>query len=201
MPSPIPTTTRGKNLDRLIKMHGLANSTTDEEPIASMKANRKKKIKMKTKSVRINNLPPNKDITGTSTASTNNQSVSKNTSVDNVGGIAHVSATTHGTNLNNNGIANALSITVASTSNSLGVSATVTAATANATIPGDAANVKLPKKGRRKKATMTASPTCRNPKHKKYLDDATIDTNFPKFSGSGGSCAESYLQLGTSNRL
>jgi hypothetical protein len=146
MPSSIPTTTHGKNLDCMMKMHGLADSTIDEEPIASMKAKCNKKSK--TKSVTINNLPPNKDIAGTATALMNNQSVSKNTSVDNVGGSANVSATTHGTDLNNNGIANALSTTVASTADSLGVSATVTAATANATVPSDAANVKLQKKGK-----------------------------------------------------
>jgi hypothetical protein len=122
----------------------------------------------------------NKDIMCTATASTDNQSIFKNTSVDNVGGGADLSAITHGTNLNNNGIATTLSTTVASTANSLGVSATVTAATANASIPGDAANVKLPKKRKAKKQAMaTASPTCHNPKRKKYLDDATIDTNFP----------------------
>jgi hypothetical protein len=131
-------------------MHGLVDPTTDKEPIASMKAKCKKKNKTKTKSVTVNNLPPNKDITGTSTALTNNQSVSKNTSVDNVGGGADVSATTHGTNLNNNGITNALFTTFASTTDSLGVSATVTAATTDATIPGDAANVKLQKKGKQR---------------------------------------------------
>jgi hypothetical protein len=65
MPLPIPTTTRGKNLDCLIKMCGLGDSTSDEEPIASMKSKRKKKNNTKTKSVRINNLPLNKDIAGT----------------------------------------------------------------------------------------------------------------------------------------
>ncbi len=85
-----------------------------------------------------------------STSSINNQSVSKNTSLDNVGGGANVFATTHGTNLNNNGITNAHSSTVTSTADSLGVSATVTAATADATVPGDTANVKLPKKGKQR---------------------------------------------------
>jgi hypothetical protein len=102
---------------------------------------------MKTKSVTINNLPLKEDIACTPTALTNNQSVSKNMSVDNVGGDANLSTTTHGTNLNNNGIATALSTTVPFSANSLGVSATVTAPTANATVPGDAANVKSPKKG------------------------------------------------------
>jgi hypothetical protein len=78
----------------------------------------------------------------------NNQSVSKNMSLDNVAGSANHAATTHSTILNNNGIATTLSTTVASTADSLGVSATVTAATANATVPSDAANVKLQKKGK-----------------------------------------------------
>jgi hypothetical protein len=78
MPSPIRTITCGKNIDRLIKMCGSTDSTSDEEPIASMKPKRKKKTKTKTKSVTINNLPPNKAIVGTSTgASTNNKSASK----------------------------------------------------------------------------------------------------------------------------
>jgi hypothetical protein len=72
----------------------------------------------------------------------------KKTSVDNVGGGADMSTTTHGTNLNNNGIANVLPTTVAITASSLGVSATVTAATADATVPGDVATVKLQKKGK-----------------------------------------------------
>jgi hypothetical protein len=136
--------------------------------------------KMKNKSVNINNLPPNKDIAGMPNASTNNQNVSKNTSLDNVGGGADLSATTHGTNLNNNGIYTALYTTVASTADSLGVSASVTAATTNATVSGDVANVKSPKKRKaKKKATTTASPTYCNPKRKKYLDDAIIDTIFP----------------------
>jgi hypothetical protein len=62
-------------------------------------------MKMKTKSVTINNLPPNEAITCTSTALTNNQSASK----------------------------------------------TSTAATANATIPSDVANVNPPKKGKQRK--------------------------------------------------
>jgi hypothetical protein len=94
----------GKNLDPSIKIQGSPDSTTDEEPIASMKPTHKKKTKMKTKSVMINNLPPYKAITGTSTASMNNQSASK----------------------------------------------TPTAAIANATIPGDVANVNLQKKGKQR---------------------------------------------------
>jgi hypothetical protein len=58
-------------------MHGSTDSTSDEEPIASMKPKQKKKTKTKTKSATINNLPPNKAIAGTSTASTNNKSASK----------------------------------------------------------------------------------------------------------------------------
>ncbi len=77
MPSPIRTTTRGKNIDRLIKMHGSTDSTSDEEPIASMKPKCKKKTKTNTKSVKINNLPPNEAIAGMSIASMNNQSASK----------------------------------------------------------------------------------------------------------------------------
>jgi hypothetical protein len=77
MPSPIQTTTCGKNIDRLIKMSGSTDFTSDEEPIASMKPKRKKKTKAKTKSAMINNLPPNKSIVDTSTASMNNQSASK----------------------------------------------------------------------------------------------------------------------------
>jgi hypothetical protein len=46
MPLPIPTTTKsGKNLDRLIKMFGVPDSTSDEEHIASRKSKRKKKRK------------------------------------------------------------------------------------------------------------------------------------------------------------
>jgi hypothetical protein len=122
------------------------------------------KNKTKTKSETISKLPTNKANAGTSTALTNNQSVSKKTSVENFGGRANVSATTHGTNMKNNGIANAISTTVAITANSLGVSASVTAATTNATVPGDAANVESPKKRKvKKQATTTASPTCCNP--------------------------------------
>jgi hypothetical protein len=64
MPSPICTTTRGKSIDRLIKMHGSTDSTYDEEPIASMNTQCKKKGKTKTKAVMINNLPLNKAIAG-----------------------------------------------------------------------------------------------------------------------------------------
>jgi hypothetical protein len=47
-PLPIPTrkTTCGKNIDHLIKMHRSTDSTSDEEPIASMKSKQKEK-KMK----------------------------------------------------------------------------------------------------------------------------------------------------------
>jgi hypothetical protein len=139
----------------MIKMCGLADSASDEEPIASRKSKRKKKTNTKTKSVTMNNLLPNKDIAGMPNAnstiklkkkksSKNDQSVSKNTSLDNVAGGADHAATTHGTILNDNGIATAL------TADSLGVSATVTAATANTTISGDAANDTSPKKGKRR---------------------------------------------------
>jgi hypothetical protein len=89
---------------------------SDEEPIASMKPKRKKKTIAKTKSATINNLPPNKSIVDTSTASTNNQSASK----------------------------------------------TSTAATTNVTVPGDVANVNLPKQRKVKKnALKTTFPTSR----------------------------------------
>ncbi len=134
MPLPKCTTTRGKNIDCLIKMRGSTDSMSDEEPIASMKPKHKKKTKTNTKSVKINNLPTNKAIAGTSTALTNNQSASK----------------------------------------------TSTAATAADTIPGDIANVNLPKKRKAKKpATKTALPTCCNPKRKNDLDEGTVDTNIP----------------------
>jgi hypothetical protein len=65
-------------------MCGLADSTRDEEPIALRKSKRKKNKKTKIKSVTINNLPPNEDIAGMPNALANNESVSKNTSLDNV---------------------------------------------------------------------------------------------------------------------
>jgi hypothetical protein len=115
-------------------MHGSTDSTSDEEPIASKKPKHTKKTKTNTKSVKINNFPPNKAIARTSTALTNNQSASK----------------------------------------------TSTTATAANTIPGDIANVNLPKKRKAKKpATKTALPTCCNPKRKNDLDGGTVDTNFP----------------------
>ncbi len=58
-------------------MHGSTDSTSDENPIASIKTQRKKKSKTKTKAETINNLPSNEAIAGTSTALTNNQSASK----------------------------------------------------------------------------------------------------------------------------
>jgi hypothetical protein len=58
-------------------MHGSTDSTSDEEPIVSIKPKRKKKTKTKTKFVTINNHPPNEAIAGTSTALTNNQSALK----------------------------------------------------------------------------------------------------------------------------
>jgi hypothetical protein len=110
-------------------MHGSTDSTSDEEPIASMKPNCKKKTKTNTKSVKINNLPPNKAIPGMSTALTNNQSEFK----------------------------------------------TSTSATANTTIPGNVANVNLPKKRKVKKpATTTTLPTRPNPKRKEDLDEVLL---------------------------
>ncbi len=48
MPSPICTTTRGKNIDCMIKMCGSrTNSMSDEEPMASKKSNPKKKLHLK----------------------------------------------------------------------------------------------------------------------------------------------------------
>ncbi len=59
-------------------------------------------------------------------------------------------------------------------------SKTSTAATTNVTIPGDVANVNLPKQRKAKKnATKTTFPICHNPKHKKDLDEGTDDNNFP----------------------
>jgi hypothetical protein len=58
-------------------MCGSTDSTTDEEPIASMKPKSKKKMKTNTKSVTVNNLPPNEAIADTSIALMNNQSASK----------------------------------------------------------------------------------------------------------------------------
>jgi hypothetical protein len=70
-------------------------------------------------------------------------------------------------------------MSTASTNNQ-SASKTSTAATANVTIPGDVANVNLPKKRKAKKnATMTTLPTCCNPKCKKDLDEGTDDKNFP----------------------
>ncbi len=82
-------------------MRGLTDSTSDEEPIASMKPKRKKKTKMNLKSVKINNLPSNKAIAGTSTASTKIQSASKTftaaTAADTVpGDIANVNSPKRG---------------------------------------------------------------------------------------------------------
>ncbi len=57
----------------LITWSRCVGSTSDEEPIASMKPKQKKKTKTITKSATINNLPPNKAIAGMSTASTNNK--------------------------------------------------------------------------------------------------------------------------------
>jgi hypothetical protein len=77
MSSPIRTTTRGKNIDCLIKMHGSSDVMSDKEPMASMKTKQKKKTKAKTKSATMNYLPSNKSIVDMPTASMNNQSASK----------------------------------------------------------------------------------------------------------------------------
>jgi hypothetical protein len=45
MLSPIRTTTRGKNIDRLIKLRGSSDVMSYEEPMASMKTKQKKKLK------------------------------------------------------------------------------------------------------------------------------------------------------------
>jgi hypothetical protein len=64
--------------------------------------------------------------------------------------------------------------------NNKSASKTSNAATADATIPDDVANVNPPKKRKAKKNAMkTALPTRRNPKHKKDLDEGTVDRNFP----------------------
>jgi hypothetical protein len=64
--------------------------------------------------------------------------------------------------------------------NNKSASKTSTATTVNTTVPDDVANVNPPKKRKAKKnATKTALPTRRNPKHKKDLDEGTVDRNFP----------------------
>jgi hypothetical protein len=64
--------------------------------------------------------------------------------------------------------------------NNQSASKTSTTATINATIPGDVANVNLPKKRKaKKKTTKSALPTRCNQKRKKDLDEGTVDTNFP----------------------
>ncbi len=70
--------------------------------------------------------------------------------------------------------------TATASTNNQSASKTSTAATANVTIPGDVANVNLPKRRKAKKNTMkTTLPTCCNPKRKKDLDEGTDDKNFP----------------------
>jgi hypothetical protein len=78
MPSPIHTTTRGKNIDHMIKMRGSrTNSISDEEPIVSKKPKRKKKFTSKTKTSTINKLSPKKNSADSLTETTINQSASK----------------------------------------------------------------------------------------------------------------------------
>jgi hypothetical protein len=78
MPSPIGTTTRGKNIDRMIKMHGSrTNFMSDEEPMASKKPNRKKKTTSKAKPSTINMPSPKKTAVDSLTEITINQSASK----------------------------------------------------------------------------------------------------------------------------
>ena len=78
MPSPIHTTTRGKNIDHMIKMRGSrTNSMSDEEPMASKKPNRKKKTASKTKRSTINMPSPKKTAVDSLTEKTFNQSASK----------------------------------------------------------------------------------------------------------------------------
>ncbi len=78
MPSPIHTTTHGKNIDRMIKMRGSrTNSMSDLEPMASKKPNRKKKTTSKTKPSMINMPSPKKTAVDSLTERTINQSTSK----------------------------------------------------------------------------------------------------------------------------
>ena len=70
-------------------------------------------------------------------------------------------------------------MSTASTNNQI-ASKTSTAATTNVTIPGEVANVNLPKQRKVKRnATKTTFPTRRNPKRKKDLDKGTDDKNVP----------------------
>jgi hypothetical protein len=78
MLSPIRTTTRGKNIDHMIKMHGSrTNSMSDEEPMVSKKHNCKKKTTSKTKPSTINMPSPKKTTVDSLTERTINQSASK----------------------------------------------------------------------------------------------------------------------------
>ncbi len=77
MPSPIRTTTRGKNIDCMIKMCGSrTNSMSGEEPMPSKKPNRKKKTTSKTKPSTINMPSPKKSAVDSLTEITINQSAS-----------------------------------------------------------------------------------------------------------------------------
>jgi hypothetical protein len=87
--------------------------------------------------------------------------------------------------------------------NNQSASKTSTTATANVTVPGDVANVNLPKKRKAKKnATKTTLPTRCNPKRKKDLDEGTDDKNFPDpLAVEDHVLTQSCMQLGTSNCL
>jgi hypothetical protein len=89
-------------------------------------------------------------------------------------------ARTKSVSINNHPPTKAIAGTSIASTNNQSASKTSTAATANATLPGDVANVNLPKKWKAKKnATKTTLPTCCNPKRKKDLDEDTDDRNFP----------------------
>ncbi len=78
MPSPIRTTTCGKNIDHMIKMRGSrTNFMSDEEPMASKKPNCKKKTTSKTKPSTINMPSLKKTAVNSLTEITVNQSASK----------------------------------------------------------------------------------------------------------------------------
>jgi hypothetical protein len=59
MPLPIYTTTCGKNIDRLIKMHGSSDVMSYEEPMASMKTKTRKNKKKQNLQQRITFHPTN----------------------------------------------------------------------------------------------------------------------------------------------
>ncbi len=78
MPSPIRTTTHGKNIDCMIKMRGSrTNFMSDEEPMASKKPNRKKKLHLKQNLQQSICLHQKKTAVHSLTEITVNQSASK----------------------------------------------------------------------------------------------------------------------------